>query len=201
MAGGVNWPGGAFDPQRRLLVVPVNNIAFENYLDPLPSANYTQPDGVILHNALRALHWLFAGTGTGLRYHMMRRKFFAHDGVLCNRPPWGILVAIDLARGGIKWRVPLGVAADGTRGTFNIGPALVTAGGLTFIGGSADRKLRAFDLETGEVRASFDLPAGLHGGPMTYRIDHTQYLVVAPGGHAGMRSTLGGWVMAYTLPE
>src|SRR5262249_14681811 len=143
---------------------------------------------------------LLTGTGTGLRYHMLRREFFAHKGRLCNRPPWGMLVAVDLDRGAIKWRVPLGIAADGTQGTFNIGPALITAGGLVFIGGSADRKLRAFDLDNGEVVASFDLPAGLHGGPMTYRIGKTQYLVVAPGGHAGMRSTLGGWVIAYALP-
>jgi quinoprotein glucose dehydrogenase len=82
-----------------------------------------------------------------------------------------------------------------------MGPALVTAGALAFIGGSADRKLRAFNVETGEIAATFDLPAGLHGGPMTYRIGQTQYLVVAPGGHAGMDSKLGGWVIAYALPE
>ncbi len=200
LAGGVNWPGGAFDPQRGLLVVPVNNTAFETYLDPLPADNYDHTDGVVLHSRFHALRWLITGKRTGLRYHMMRRKLFAHNGVPCIRPPWGMLVAVDLEHGEIKWRVPLGVAKDGTQGTFNMGPALVTAGALAFIGGSADRKLRAFDVETGEIAATFDLPAGLHGGPMTYRIGQTQYLVVAPGGHAGMDSKLGGWVMAYTLP-
>jgi quinoprotein glucose dehydrogenase len=51
------------------------------------------------------------------------------------------------------------------------------------------------------VVASFDLPAGLHGGPITYRIDGTQYLVVAPGGQAGLPSKLGSWVIAYALRE
>ena len=49
--------------------------------------------------------------------------------------------------------------------------------------------------------ATLDLPAGLHGGAMTYRLDGTQYLVVAPGGHAGLPSKLGGWVIAYTLRD
>jgi glucose dehydrogenase len=34
---------------------------------------------------------------------------------------------------------------------------------------------------------------------MTYRVSGTQYLVVAPGGHAGLPSKLGGYVIAYAL--
>jgi quinoprotein glucose dehydrogenase len=201
LVGGVNWFGGAFDAQRGLLVTPVINIAFEQYLDPLPPSNYAHTDDVILHSGLRAVHWLLSGEGTGLRYHMMRRRFFMHNDVPCNRPPWSMLVAVDLAHGEIKWRAPLGVTTDGTPGAFSIAPALATASGLVFIGGSTDRKLRAFDIDSGEVVASFDLPAGLHGGPMTYHVGKTQYLVVAPGGHAGLGSKLGGWVVAYTLPD
>jgi quinoprotein glucose dehydrogenase len=200
-AGGVNWPGGGFDPQRALLVVPVNDVAMEYYLDPLPPENFDRTDEVILHSPLRALRWLASGTGTGLRYHMIRRSFFAHRGRLCQRPPWSMLVAIDLARGEVRWRVPLGEPGDGRRGYWSMGPVLVTGGGLAFVGATADRKLRAFDLDSGAVVASFDLPAGLHGGPITYRIDGTQYLVVAPGGHAGLPSKLGGWVIAYALRE
>jgi quinoprotein glucose dehydrogenase len=200
-AGGVNWPGGGFDPQRALLVVPVNDIAMEYYLDPLPPENFDRTEEVILHSPLRALRWLAHGTGTGLRYHMIRRSFFAHRGRLCQRPPWSMLVAIDVARGEIRWRVPLGEVGDGKRGYWSMGPVLITGGGLAFIGATADRKLRAFDLDSGALVATFDLPAGLHGGPITYRIDGTQYLVVAPGGHAGLPSKLGGWVIAYALRE
>jgi quinoprotein glucose dehydrogenase len=200
-AGGVNWPGGGFDPQRSLLIVPVNDVAMEYYLDPLPPENFHHAGDVILQSPLRALRWLANGTGTGLRYHMIRRGFFTHRGRLCQRPPWSMLAAIDVARGEIRWRVPLGEPGDGRRGFLSMGPVLVTGGGLAFIGATADRKLRAFDIETGAVVASFDLPAGLHGGPITYRIDGTQYLVVAPGGHAGLPSKLGGWVIAYALRE
>ena len=198
-AGGVNWPGGAFEPARGMLYVPVNNIPMVAYLDPLPADNYATTGGVVLHSPLKALHWLLRGTGTGLRYHMLRRQFFEHRGLPCNRPPWGELVAVDLDAGEIRWRVPLGKTAAGVEGARNFGPPLVTAGGLVFVGGTADRKLRAFDADDGSLRASFDLPAGLHGGPMTYRVNGTQYLVVAPGGHSGLPSKLGGVVIAYAL--
>jgi glucose dehydrogenase len=63
--------------------------------------------------------------------------------------------------------------------------------------------MRAHDVETGRVLARFDLPAGLHGGPISYKLrpDGPQYLVIAPGGHAGLGSEPGDHVIAYTLPE
>ena len=59
------------------------------------------------------------------------------------------------------------------------------------------------DARTGEVLATFDLPAGLHGGPITYKLTPggKQYLVVAAGGHTGLDSKLGDYVIAYTLAE
>jgi quinoprotein glucose dehydrogenase len=131
---------------------------------------------------------------------MMRRGFFAEQGRLCQRPPWSFLVGVDLDRGEIRWRVPLGEPGDGRGGFLSIGPALV-AGGLAWIGATSENKLRAFDLQTGQVVATYDLPAGLHGGPITYRVGNTQYLVVAPGGHAGLKSKLGGWLIAYALAQ
>ena len=45
--------------------------------------------------------------------------------------------------------------------------------------------------------------AGLHAGPITYKLrrDAKQFLVVAPGGHVGLESTLGDYIIAYTLPD
>ena len=53
-----------------------------------------------------------------------------------------------------------------------------------------------------QLVASFDLPAGLHSGPITYRLrpDGKQYVVVAPGGHAVAGTKLGDYVIAYALP-
>jgi glucose dehydrogenase len=43
---------------------------------------------------------------------------------------------------------------------------------------------------TGEVIAQFDLLAGLHSGPITYKFapDRKQFLVIAPAGHIGLGS-------------
>jgi glucose dehydrogenase len=70
-----------------------------------------------------------------------------------------------------------------------------------FTAGSRDLRLRAHDARTGAVIAQFDLPAGLHAGPVTYKLaaDRKQFLVIAPGGHIGLGSKLGDYVIAYTL--
>ena len=82
------------------------------------------------------------------------------------------------------------------------GPPLATGGGIVFQGGTRDQRLRAYDSDTGAVLATFELPAGLHAGPITYkaRPEGKQFLVVAPGGHVGLRSKLGDYVIAFALP-
>ncbi len=56
-------------------------------------------------------------------------------------------------------------------------------------------------MRTGEVLARFELPAGLHGGPITYKLGGKQYLVGLAGGHPRIDSKLGDYVIAYTLPD
>jgi quinoprotein glucose dehydrogenase len=133
----------------------------------------------------------------------MDRQLFAVGGVPCNRPPWGFLAAVDLEHGDIRWKVPIGVDADGIEGLPNFGSPLVTASGLVFHGGSRDLHLYARDSATGETIARFALPAALHAGPITYKLGagHKQFLVVAPGGHVTLDTKLGDYVIAYTLPD
>ncbi len=203
--GGVNWSGVGFDPASGWLYVPVGNIAHTVQLSELPADNVTAPDDRRPLHTWEGLWWAFTGRGTGLRYWTdprRGRRVFSVDGVPCNRPPWGYLVAIDLHRGEVVWRVPSGQHESGVSGLFSYGPLLVTAGGLVFHAGSQDLHLRAHDAQTGAPLATFALPAGLHAGPVTYRLrpDGKQYLVIAPGGHIGLGSKLGDYVIAYTLP-
>ena len=200
--GGANWSGGAFDPQSGYLYVPTNNLALTLRLKKLPEENYDHTDAIILRSGLRALYWLWRGTGTGLRFHVIEREIFAEGGIPCNRPPWGALTAVDLNRGEIVWQIPIGKTEHSAPESMNLGSALVTAGGLVFHAGGAEAKLRAHDAATGRVLATLDLPAGLHAGPMTYRMrpDGRQFLVVAPGGYVGL-SKLGDYIIAYALSD
>jgi quinoprotein glucose dehydrogenase len=62
--------------------------------------------------------------------------------------------------------------------------------------------LRVHDTKTGARLATFPLPAGLHAGPISIRTrpDAPQLLIIAPGGHIGLGSPLGDYVIAYALP-
>jgi quinoprotein glucose dehydrogenase len=179
--GGANWSGGAFDPVRRLLFVPVNNLAIEIRL---------------------ARNWL-TGWFTGERYRLDGGyELFAHDGLPCNRPPWGRLVAVDIDRGEIAWSVSTSTGpAD--FGNSSYGPPLATAGGLVFHGATAWPVLRIHDAATGERIGGIELPAGVHGGPISYRLrpGGRQYVVVAAGGHDGLGSPKGDYVIAWALPR
>jgi quinoprotein glucose dehydrogenase len=200
--GGANWSGAAFDPTSGLLYVPVNNLVHTIHLDKIPDSSFDDTEGVVMQGGLGGLRWLLTGRGTGLRY-FMDRQLFAVGGVPCNAPPWGWLVAVDLDAGKIHWKEPIGTDENGVVGLPNFGPPLVTAGGLVFHAGSRDLHLYARDSATGAVLARFELPAGLHAGPITYKIapGHKQFIVVAPGGHVTLGTKLGDYVIAYTLPD
>lgn len=201
--GGANWSGAAFDATSASLFVPVNNLAHVIKLSPLPESNLGHDSLRPLHSMLDGLWYALTGKGTGLRYLLALtdgRTVFSIDGIPCNKPPWGELVAVDLEAGTIRWRVPMG-EKNGVVGLNGYGPPLYTAGGLVFHAGTRDLHLRAHDSATGAVLANIEIPAGLHAGPITYKLrpDGKQYLVITPGGHIGLGTTQGDYVIAYTL--
>jgi quinoprotein glucose dehydrogenase len=128
------------------------------------------------------------------------------DGYPAVKPPWGTLNAIDLNRGEIVWRVPLGeypeLTAKGVppTGTENYGGPVVTAGGLVFIAATRDEKIRAFEARTGRVLWEAALPAAGYATPSTYSVNGRQYVVIAcGGGKIGTRS--GDAYVAFALPD
>lgn len=176
--GGANWSGAAFDPVRRLLFVPVNNVAVEVRLSP-------------------------TGEAEGERYRLREPPaLFAHEGLPCNRPPWGRLVAVDVDRGEIAWSASTSTGPEDA-GNSTYGPPLATAGGIVIHAGSWFPVLRIHDARTGARIHRIELPAGAHGGPITYKMSGTsrQFIVVAAGGHDGIGSIKGDYVMAWALPD
>jgi quinoprotein glucose dehydrogenase len=121
-------------------------------------------------------------------------RFRGPNGWPCQQPPWGTLNAIDLGSGDRVWRVPLGEVEALTRrgvaktGIQSLGGAIVTAGGLVFIGATVDKRFRAFDAATGDELWAHPLPANAHATPITYRGRRgRQYVAIAAGGGGFLR--------------
>jgi alcohol dehydrogenase (cytochrome c) len=63
----------------------------------------------------------------------------------------------------------------------NWGGMLVTGGGVVFNGGTADKKIRAFDAKTGKELWSFPLNTAALAPPTTFMVDGKQYLALNAG--------------------
>ena len=132
--------------------------------------------------------------------------------LMCKRPPYGGIRAIDIATGNTLWDRPLGTARRNgpfkmptmlpfTIGTPNNGGAVTTASGLVFIAAATDDLLRAIDERTGKVVWSVPLPAGGQATPMIYEQNGREYLVIFAGGHHFMETPVGDSLIAYALPN
>jgi quinoprotein glucose dehydrogenase len=146
--------------------------------------------------------------GSKTRYYFEGHiPFSGPDGEPGIQPPWGTLNAIDLVKGEILWRVPLGeypsLVEKGIRntGTLNFGGALASAGGLVFIAGTPDEKIRAFEKHTGKILWEHKLPAASYATPSTYMINGRQYLVVTACGGGKNATPSGDSIIAFALGE
>ena len=123
-------------------------------------------------------------------------------------PPYAVLAAIDLNKGEIAWRVPLGEGSQTVRNhpllagvslpdrlgsPGNLGGPMTTESGLVFVGGG-DGYLYAFDVRTGHELWRGNVPYLVSANPMTYRTKSgRQFIVMATG--AGDQNAL----VAFTL--
>jgi len=74
----------------------------------------------------------------------------------------------------------------------NWGSMLTTGGGLVFSGGTADRKIHAFDAATGKLLWEFETNSGIVAPPSTFSVDGKQYLAVHAGWGGDPRGMQGG---------
>jgi quinoprotein glucose dehydrogenase len=138
------------------------------------------------------------------------------QGLSMVKPPYGVISAIDLDKGDLKWQVPYGETPDAVRNNpalkgLNIGNTgqpgsvgLVVTKTLVILGDSQitsvshprGAMLRAYDKATGKEVGAVLMPAPQSGSPMTYSVDGKQYVIVAVSGGA-----YSGEYIAYKLPE
>ena len=191
-SGGANWGGAAFDPETGLLYVrtseyaDTNQVCVNNGDDPEVDVDYSNncPYGATLI--------MYQEADAPVAAQAPASELGA---IPLIKPPYALLVAIDLNAGEIAWRVPFGEGSRalrqhrllrgvelperlGTRG--NSGP-LVTKGGLVLLGGGAPY-LYAFDKASGAEIWRGATPFPTYANPMTYRAQSgRQFVVIATG--------------------
>ena len=191
-SGGANWGGAAFDPETRLLFVRTSEEADTNQVcvnagnDPEVDVEYSNncPYGATLLMFREA-----DGPGAA------ETPKSGLGPIPLTKPPWAHLVAIDLNKGEIAWKVPFGEGDPGLRahpllsgvelsarlGTLGNSGPMATAGGLVFVGGG-EPYLYAFDRATGTELWRGATMFKTFGNPMTYRArSGRQFVVIATG--------------------
>jgi quinoprotein glucose dehydrogenase len=139
------------------------------------------------------------------------------QGLSILKPPYGVLAAMDLDKGVIKWRVPHGETPDAVRNhallkgmtiprtgqSSSVG--LVITKNLVVLGDgqfttTASRPrgamLRAYEKTQGKEVGAVFIPAPQSGSPMTYLAKGKQYIIVAVSG-----GPYSGEYIAFALPD
>ncbi|HKQ11230.1 MAG TPA: pyrroloquinoline quinone-dependent dehydrogenase [Rhizomicrobium sp.] len=199
VVGGLNWSGFAWDAKHGWLIAAVSNLPYKMQI--IPRQDFAAGNRGSIRGESAAQ--------TGAPFAAARMPWLAPSGLPCTPPPWGELVALDVAGGKIAWRRPLGVMDEvfpnisrfGS-GSIVLGGPILTAGGLIFIAGTLDRHIRAFETATGKEVWSQALPASAHAMPITYEIGGKQYVVIAAGGSAKItEEAQSDAVIAFALPD
>ncbi|MEH2499280.1 quinoprotein glucose dehydrogenase [Bradyrhizobium sp. AZCC 1678] len=192
--GGVNWGGAAFDPVNQILYANISRAIHIVKLIPREATQgFEPPPG---HDF---------GRQQGAPFAMTRAVATSPLGMLCNKPPWGEMVAVDLKAGKILWRSRVGTTEDRAPlgiafpfGTPLVNGVAITAGGLVFTG-AMDAYLRAFDARSGQELWQGRLPVPGVANPMTYQWKGEQYVAIGAGGHSESGTTIGDSVVAFRL--
>jgi quinoprotein glucose dehydrogenase len=234
-----NWPGFGYDPETHTAFMPAGNTPGVRSLVTPPGEfsdiRYVQGTaGQQFREILGPGDCCAAGAPqTEARARLARNNPAAAnaspppggfgglnvDGLPISKPPYGLLAAIDLDKGQLKWQVPHGDTPDAVRNHaalkgLNIpktgqaqtsGVGLVITKTLVVMGDPTatttpehprGAMLRAYDKATGREVGAVFMPAPQSGNPMTYAVDGKQYIVVAVSG-----GSYSGEYIAFSLPN
>jgi quinoprotein glucose dehydrogenase len=234
--GGTNWPGGSYDPETHTVYASANQQVVGLGLLKVTEKTFSDSD-YVGGDALAGLRDVAGHSGDGPRLHGGRPPAKAAapgnpspppgmgagflsaptiDGLPINKPPYGVISAINLDRGELAWSVPHGDTPDFIRnhpalrgmniprtgqqtsvGTI-VTKTLVVAGepSITTAGHPRGALLRAYDKATGKDAGSVLMDAPQTGSLMTYMYRGRQYIVVPISG-AGVP----GQYVAFAIPD
>jgi quinoprotein glucose dehydrogenase len=242
-AGGTNWPGAAANPETHVVFAQASNhsIAPIGLIEPPPGFSdiryvagtagqpFVEREGPGFGSAADAPQRPAAapaaapapargaapaagapappqGGGGGLTV----------QGLPLLKPPYGVLNAIDLDKGEIKWQVPHGDTPDAVRNSpllkgMNIpktgqpgSVGVVVTKSLVILGDPSitttpehprGAMLRGYDQNTGKEIGAVWMPAPQSGSPMSYLVSGRQYVIVAVSG-----GNYSGEYIAFALP-
>ena len=202
--GGVNWPGSSFDPETATFYTQASN---SNVTTGIITPEYfekVKPEAQIKNKRIpiwESEHFGKEETFGGGRGN--NPLLNGLGGLPIVRPPYGVISAIDLNTGTLKFQVPHGDTPDAVRNSPVLKGLNIPKTGQTGIVGPVVTKtlfivgdpmvtqppgrprgamLRAYDKQTGAEVGAVWMPAQQSGNPMTYMIDGRQYIIVAVGG-------------------
>jgi quinoprotein glucose dehydrogenase len=198
--GVTNWPGGSYDPESHILYVHASTGMVSNGL--VPGDPSRTEFAWVGGNAAPA------GEAPALRV----------QGMPLVKPPWGSIVAIDMNKGEILWKIANAETPDNVRNlpalkglniprtgrASNTIGLLVTKtlmiagepGTFTLPDGRQGAMLRAYDKSSGKEQGAVYMPTGQTGTPMTYMLNGKQYIVIAIGA-----ANYPAELVAFRLPD
>ena len=172
--GGSDWGGSTADPGLGYIFVSVNEYGDVGWIQKASDSNANKNAPVDSKILYRAGSHLGGGT-TRFRQTVREANGRVNEELSwpCQKPPWGELVAINVATGDFAWKVPLGITEELPAGKQNTGRRstggpMATAGGLVFIGATNDHHFRAFDSKTGKMLWDTKFNSGAESVPITF---------------------------------
>jgi quinoprotein glucose dehydrogenase len=191
--GGVNWGGGAGDPRTGIVYYNAHDTSLvgwvEKKADPMKKYSFDYDDVYMPYDRAsvdgKGPFFSFAAPISG-KYDDKGRG--VGPSAPCYKGPWARLTAVDANTGEVKFAVPLGLIEGLPEGkqlqgdSGSAGPS-VTAGGLVFVGATADRRVRAFDSSNGKELWQAKMTAEVNSNPISYGgKSGKQYVAVNAGG-------------------
>jgi membrane-bound PQQ-dependent dehydrogenase (glucose/quinate/shikimate family) len=214
--GGSSWGGVSVDVAHGMMIF--NTLRLASFVKLIPRAEADKMGIKPMEYSKRdpkkktPAHGGFIAQA-GTPYAVQIGPFQSPLGIPCQRPPYGVISAVDLRTHALLWTQPFGTAREAgprgrhshiplTMGVPQQGGSLATGAGLIFIGASMDRYFRAFSSSTGQLLWEDQLPTSGNASPMTYLGPRSgrQFVVIAAGGSKALLSPTGDYIIAYALP-